>query len=68
MAIMANDGLIQVHKFLKDADALLGSIDNLIENRTNMDTGSEALPQLGTVEDMAHKLRERLALLSARRN
>lgn len=67
MSAIASDGMLQVHKFLKDADELLRSIDNLMQNRTNLDAGSDALPQLGSVQDMAHQLREKLALLTSNR-
>jgi len=62
--IIVSDSSIQVHKFLKDADALLGSIDNLLRDKVHTNAGSDAVPQLGTMREMARRLRERLGLLT----
>jgi hypothetical protein len=64
MKVLEDDAPIKVHKFLKDCDALLGSVDSLLDRKVSTEMESHAIPKLGSVREMALRLRERLALLT----
>ncbi len=63
MQVPADEDL-QIHKFLKDADEMLGTISNLELARADTEKTDVSIPQLGTVREMATRLREKLVRLT----
>lgn len=59
-----SDQDVQVHKFLKDAEMMFGTIDNLELDQVNPERGSAALPNTGSVRETAQRLAKRLLQLS----